>query len=27
VKVNEVLTWHVETVEADEDAANAAAVN
>jgi CBS domain-containing membrane protein len=26
VKVNEVMTWHVETVEADEDAANAAAV-
>ena len=26
VKVNEVMTWHVETVEADEDAATAAAV-
>jgi hypothetical protein len=26
VKVNEVMTWHVETVEADEDAGNAAAV-
>jgi predicted transcriptional regulator len=26
MKVNEVMIWHVETVEADEDAATAAAV-